>query len=267
MQSILEIVDLLLPFAYAGLAALYLRSFLQEEVEDAWGPRALVVLLLIHGAYFVARGAHFAYFPLGSKPEFFSWLAYSISAVYMALERQLKQARTGVFFLTVALAFQTAASVFMEYDPKHPLLLENPMYGVHVIFVLFGVTALAVGTLYATMYLLLSRQLKARELGLFFKRLPPLNSLDRLSRIGSVAGTAVLGFGLVVGYLVALTLPHDFNFLDPKLLVTDFVWLGYVLGVLFVRFRGLPSIRVAQLTIAWFVVFLVSVGIGHSFLS
>lgn len=267
MQGILEIVDLVLPLAYASLVAVYLKTFLNEEAEPRFARALLWGVLLVHGIYFVARGAHFSYFPLGSKAEFFSWLTYSISAVYAALERQLKQVRTGVFFVSIALAFQTAASVFMEYDPKHPLLLENPMYGVHVIFVIFGVTALAVGTLYATMYLLLNRQLKARELGLFFKRLPPLNTLDRLSRVGSLAGTVVLGFGLVVGYLVALSLPEDFNFWDPKLLITDAVWLGYVVGVLLVRYRGLPSIRVAQLTIAWFAVFLVSVGIGHSFLA
>jgi len=267
MQQVLEYTDLFLPLIYAGLVGLYLKSFLNEEGDTKLARGLLIALLLVHGAYFVMRGAHFSYFPLGSKAEFFSWLAYSITAVYAALERQLKQSRTGVFFVSIALAFQTAASVFMEYDPKHPILLENPIYGVHVIFVLFGVTALAIGTLYATMFLLLNRQLKARELGLFFKRLPPLNTLDRMSRVGSLAGTVILGFGLVVGYMVALTLPADFNFLDPKLLITDLVWAGYVVGVLLVRFRGLPSIRVAQLTIAWFGVFLVSVGLGHSFLA
>lgn len=267
MLTVLQILDVVLPVGYAASLGLAVRDFVRED--DAPHPArngSVALLILLHGAYFVVRGAEFSYFPLGSKPEFFSWLAYSLVLVHAAVEKQLKQARTGMFFLAIALLFQTFASVFMEYSEKHALLLENPVYAVHVIFTIFGVTALAVGSLYAVMYTIMTRQLKKRELGLFFKKLPPLALLDRSSRVGTVAGIALLGLGLGVGYAVALQVDASVSLADPKLVVTNIVWLGYFVGALWVKFKGLPSMKVAWLSIAWFLVFLVSAGANHSFL-
>ncbi len=267
MLTVLQTLDIILPVFYAANLALYVRHFVREgDDSNNWRRFTVPLMLLIHAAYFVLRGSEFSYFPLGSKPEFFSWLAYSLVLVHAAVERQLKQGRTGMFFLAIALVFQTGASVFMEYSTKHALLLENPVYAIHVIFTVLGVTALSVGALYAVMYTILSRQLKKRELGLFFKKLPPLALLDRSSKIGTVAGIALLGFGLGVGYAVALELDASVSLVDPKLLATNIVWVGYVLGALWVKIKGLPSLKVAWLTIFWFLVFLVSAGANHSFL-
>lgn len=267
MLTVLQAFDVVLPVLYAANLGLYVREFVREdEVAHPIRRWSIPALLLLHGTYFVLRGSEFSYFPLGSKPEFFSWLAYSLVLVYAAVEKQLKQARTGMFFLAIALLFQTGASVFMEYSEKHALLLENPVYAVHVIFTVFGVTALAAGALYAVMYTILSRQLKKRELGLFFKKLPPLVMLDRSSRVGTVAGICLLGFGLGIGYMVALDVDAAVSLTDPKLMATNIVWLGYVLGALWVKVKGLPSMKVSWLTIVWFLVFLVSAGANHSFL-
>lgn len=267
MLTVLQYFDILLPVLYAVVLAIYVRNFACEDDPAPVIRRTAVAgLLVLHGIYFALRWTEFSYFPLGSKPEFFSWLAYSVVLVHIALERQLKHGRTGMFFLAIALLFQTGASVFMEYSEKHALLLENPVYAVHVIFTIFGVTALAVGALNAVMYMILSRQLKNRELGIFFKKLPPLAVLDRSSKVGTLAGVVLLGFGLGIGYAVALQLDASVALTDPKLLATNIVWMGYALGVLFVKFRGLPSMKVAWLTIVWFLVFLASAGANHSFL-
>ena len=81
-----------------------------------------------------------------------------------------------------------------------------------------------------------------------------------------MAGICLLGLGLGVGYAVATQLSASVTFTDPKLLATNIVWIGYVVGALFVKFRGLPSMKVAWLSILWFLVFLVSAGANHSFL-
>lgn len=267
METILQAMDVLLPVLYAGTLGVYLWEFWRAEPDDgAWSKRALMGLLSVHAGYFALRWLHFGFFPLGSKAEFYSWLALSVGVAYAFVERQLDQSRTGAFFVGISGGFQILASVFMTYSSKHPILLENPVYALHVIFMIFGVTALAVGALYALMYVILSRQLKARDLGVFFKRLPPLRSLDRMTKAGTVAGTALLGLGLIVGYLVAFTMDMNYEYADPKYLATNAIWLGYVVGIVFVKTRGLPGLRVAYATVAWFAVLLVSVGVAsHSF--
>lgn len=268
MIVVLQILDVLLPVIYALVAGMYLLQFMRDEDLKVAASQGLAILLGAHLLYLLARGIHFGYFPLGSKPEFFSVVALGIASTYAYIERSQKQSRTGVFFLAIAFAFQAYASVFMPYEGKHPLLLENPIYGLHVIFVVFGLTALAIGAVFAMMYLLLTRQLKRRELGMFFQRLPPLVNLERMGKLGTLVGVILLGLGLGLGYMVALAVdvPGTFDFFDIKIIITNAIWLGYVAAVLFARFRGLSGLRAAQLTIFWFIVFMTSVGVAsHQF--
>lgn len=267
MQSFLQIFDILLPLIYAAVLALYVWEFWRGDDQiSKHARRGLYGLLAGHVAYLVARWIELGFFPLGSKAEFYSWLAISVVAAFAIVDRKLEQSRTGAFFIGISLVFQILASVFMTYETKHALLLENPIYALHVVFMIFGVTALAVGAIYALMHVLLSRQLKSRDLGVFFKRLPPLRTLERMSKISTVTGTVLLGLGLLVGYLVAYGLEINYDLSDPKYMVTNSIWLGYVLGIIFVRSRGIPGLKLAYATVAWFVVLLVSVGVAsHSF--
>jgi len=265
MQALLQVFDILLPLGYAAVFAVYLIQFFKDEQEMSSARYALLGLWCAHVLYFVLRGIHLEFIPLASKSEFLSLVALSITGVYGFIERTQKQTRTGAFFLAPALVGQSIASVFIGYSSKHPILLENPIYGIHAIMLVFGLTALAVGALYALMYVLMSRQLKARELGVFFKRLPPLMTLERMSRVGTVAGICLLGFGLMMGYLVALSVP-DFPLTSTKIIITDIIWLGYVAGLVVSRVRGLSGMQVAWATMLWFTVLLVSVGVAsHSF--
>lgn len=259
MQPILQVLDILLPIAYAGVFGAYLTQFLRDESKFGSARYALWALLVLHAAYFVMRRFELGYFPLGSRAEFVSLASLSIATVYAFIEYTQKQTRTGVFFLAFSLVGQSVGSIFMTYESKHPLLLENPIYGVHALFLVLGVTALSVGALYALMYALMARQLKARDLGVFMKRLPALTSLERMSKAGTAAGIATFGFGIAMGYLVA-TQVEGFNFTDIKVIVTTVIWAGYAVGVGVWKVRGLSGMETAYATMGWFLVFLVSIG-------
>lgn len=266
MVGILQILDILLPVGYAAVLGAYLVQFFRDSEHEMTSARfGLYGLIAVHVVYFVMRGMELGFMPFGSKADFLSLVALSIGIVYGVIEKTQNQSRTGAFFMVPAFAGQTIASVLIEYSKKHPLLLENPIYGIHVLFMVMGLTALAVGALYALMYVLLSRQLKARELGMFFKRLPPLMTLEKMSRVGTLVGVVVLGLGLGLGYMVGATL-DEFNLMDPKIIVSDVIWLGYLAGVIVSRVRGLSGMQAAWATMIWFTIFLASVGVAnHSF--
>lgn len=267
MLGLLNTLQFVLPLAYAAVFALYMRQFLRtDDVEESPLPRrGLYLVLTMHVAFFVLRGVELGFMPFASKPDFLSLVALSIGIVYTFIEFSQKQGRTGVFFVAPALLGQSISAVLMDYDKKHPLLLENPIYGVHVIFLVLGLTALAVGALYALMYVLMTRQLKSRELGVFFKRLPPLMKLDRMSRLGTGSGIALVGLGLCIGALLGTTI-EGFDILDPKIVVSFVIWFGYLAGVGITKVRGLSGDQTAWVTMLWFVVFMFSVGLAnHSF--
>ena len=270
-MPLLHAFELALPIAYAIVCALYIRRFLAADTDDADSdaPGAerigLYIVLAAHAVFFVLRGIELQFAPFGTKADFLSLVSLSIGAVYALVEQTQQQGRTGAFFLAPAVIGQSVASVLLDYDRKHALLLENPIYGVHVVFLVLGFTALAVGALYALMYVLLSRQLRSRELGVFFKRLPPLMNLDRMSKVGTVAGTILLGLGLGTGALLGLTI-EGFKMADPKIVVSFVIWFGYLAGVGVARVRGMSGVQAAWATMLWFAFFLCSVGIAnHSF--
>lgn len=267
MIGLLHIFELLLPIAYAAVFALYLRQFLRdEERASRAASHTLYVVLAAHALFFVLRGWELGFAPFATKADFLSLVALSIGAVYAVIETSQRRGQTGVFFIAPALIGQTVGSLLMGYDKKHPVLLENPIFGVHVVFLVLGLTALAVGAVYALMYVLMTRQLKARDLGVFFKRLPPLMQLERMSKLGTVAGAALLGLGLGTGAVLGLTI-EAFEMFDPKIIVSFVIWFGYLGGVLVSKLRGLSGVQTAWVTMIWFAIFLCSVGVAnHSFL-
>lgn len=256
IPTFLTTLEVALPLVYLAALASYAHHFFQDDERSQKLSRILLYAILItHTGYTVLRGLEQHAWPLGSKAEFLSLLALSITCTYALTERGEEEAHTGMFFLGITLPFQIAASVMMEAPPDqtHQVLLEHPVYGIHVIFTMLGFAALAVGALDAVMYILLSRQLKRRELGLFFQRLPPLMKLEEMSRLATTAGIFLLGIGLGLGHFVAGFVLEDFNPWDPKIVIMDLAWISYVIGMITVKLRGLGGLRIGYLALGAYV--------------
>ena len=252
MSAVLQIIEILLPLLYLVLTGLYARNFFNQEHEKKTARASLYGLLGTHLGYLTLLGVAQHAWPLGSMAEFLSVLSVSLTITYAITERAEEDSNTGMFFLGIASIFQVFSSVLMEdlATKTHPLLLENPIYGIHVAFTVLGFAALAVGALDAVMYILLSRQLKSRELGLFFRRLPPLIRLETMSRIATITGIILLGIGLALGHFVAIYILEDYNLWDPKIVIMDAAWAAYFVGFLVVKLRGLSGIRMGYLSLA-----------------
>jgi len=252
MSTVLQIIEIVLPLLYLGLTGLYARNFFDQEHEKRTARTGLYGLLGAHLGYLTLLGVAQHAWPLASMAEFLSVLSVSLTITYAITERAEEDSNTGMFFLGIASIFQVFSSVLMEdiTTKTHPLLLENPIYGIHVAFTVLGFAALAVGALDAVMYILLSRQLKSRELGLFFRRLPPLIRLETMSRIATLTGIALLGVGLGLGHFVAIYILEDYNLWDPKIVIMDAAWAAYFVGFVVVKLRGLSGIRMGYLSLA-----------------
>lgn len=259
MNSLLSIWEFLLPALYATAFALYLRRFLDAETSDLMsGPWLLRGTLVAHVAYLVVLGFATDHFPIATGPEFMAVLAAAIAAIYVFVEARQKETNTGVFFIALIFLFQLASAVLMQDLSEYPHRSREAIYSTHVIFTIMGFAALSIGALYALMYVLLSRQLKSRELGLIFRRLPPLASLENMSKTATTAGIATLGLGLALGHYFALGQASSFNIFDPIIISADIIWLTYLVALIVITTRGLSGIRVGYLSMFGYIVLMSS---------
>lgn len=268
MLPLIQVLEVLLPILYGGAFVLYLREFLRgSEGSRFLGPQLLYSTVAVHGAYLVLRSVVFYHFPISNRAEFMSVTALCVGLLYAFLETRHKESQTGVFFISIAFLFQLIASFLMENTTAHPLLHENPVYGLHVIFMVFGFASLAISALYALMYIMLAKQLKSRSLGVIFQRLPPLNTLENMSRLATICGIVLLGVGLGAGHFVAVWVLEDFNLLDPKILITYIAWFAYVVGFIIAKWRGLSGLRMGYLNLFGYLGLIVSMIVVNTFLT
>ena len=262
-----------LPLLYGAVFLVYLRYFLDDSTSTQGvfpGAYLLYGALTIHLGSFLLRSLHFDHLPVSSRPEFLSLVALCIGLVYALVERKHGDANTGVFFVALMVATQTWATILtlsVESAAPPELLTEYPIYGVHVLFTVFGFTALAVSALYALMYILLSRQLKARNLGVIFRCMPPLNSLEKMSRLATLCGIVLLGIGLATGHFVGMYMLDDFDFFDPKIVITYVAWAAYAGGYLFIKLRGLSGLRIGYLALGGYLTLIVAMVVVNTFAS
>ncbi len=269
MIQIVHILEIALPLLYIVVFGLYLRQFLRtnDTAPGFSGSNLLYGTLASHVVYLMMRGIAFHHFPVSSRAEFLSLLALCVGLVYAFAETRQKEADTGIFFIGITVAFQVFSSILIDDITPHKLLHENPVYGIHVIFTVFGFAALAVSALYALMYVMLSRQLKSRNLGVIFKRMPPLSSLENMSRLATVSGVALLFVGIVLGHAVSLIQLNTFNFSDPKVLITDLAWLVYASALIIAKTRSISGLRMAYLSLFGYLFFIASIVIANTFSS
>lgn len=265
-----QILEVLLPLFYIAIFALYLRHFLMPKTESAGqtflGTRLLYGALGTHLGYLLLHGVYYEHFPVASRADFLSLVAFCVAMVYALAERKQGNVNTGVFFIGLVAATQGWSSILMESSGAHPLLNEHPIYAIHVIFTVFGFTALALSALYALMYILLARQLKSRNLGLFFRRLPPLNVLENMSRMATLFGILFLGLGLGIGHFLAVYVLEDFNLIDPKIFITYVAWFLYLVGYVVVKIRGLSGLRMGYLSLGGYLSLILAMVFVNSFL-
>ncbi|RAL25349.1 hypothetical protein DL240_03825 [Lujinxingia litoralis] len=269
MLMLFQLVEIALPVAYLAIFALYARQFLarRDAGERFVGSPLLYGTLGVHATYLALRGVELSHFPVSSKGEFLSLLALAIGFIYALTERRHGEPNTGAFFVALTALAQTWSSLIIDPTAAHPLLHEHPIYGVHVILILLGFVGLAMSAIYALMYVLLARQLKSRDLGALFRRLPSLHTLENMSRMATLAGILLLGLGLVSGHFVAVYVLDDFSLLDPKIVITYVAWAAYAVAFVVAKMRKLSGLRMGYLSLGGYLALIASMVVVNTFFS
>lgn len=275
MQAALGLLNTLLPIVYLLLWTAYFMIFLKENRFAArWSQPLLFTTLLLHTLYLVLRMIALDRLPMGSPLEFFSLLALAILCIYAVIERRIKVSQTGFLVIAFAFLLQFLSSSFARSGAPDNALLHEIPFAVHAVLVLFAYTCLSIAFLYALLYLLQARNLNRREFGLFYRRMPALDVLERMS-VGAVKlGVPALFAGLITGHLWLeslldredVTLNAGLSHLDPKVIATWITFLIYSIGAGGHKFLGWRGRRMNLLAIAAFIMVIIAMAVIHHFL-
>ena len=258
MLAALQLLNILLPLGYLLAALAYLVVFLESP---EWSRRVATPLTMgvaaAHLAYLILCILEFQHVPVANAWESFTFVAFAMIVVYLALEWQGKDKATGIFLLVPVLFFQILSSAFVTHTREVAEILRSPLFGMHVSTALMGYVAFSVAAVYGTMYILLYRELKKHRVGLIFRRLPTLETLSRLNMGAILLGWVGLTLAGILGVVWAEGLTDSGllqgNFYaDPKFLLTVIIWLlyGATLGGRF--FLKWPNRQLAYLSLVAF---------------
>jgi ABC-type uncharacterized transport system permease subunit len=242
-----------------GLAAvLYLVFLLKSSELLAWSARILVGGgLVLHGISLGMTVLSKGGMP-GGLAQGFSLVALLLLLIFFLLDAHYRLPVAGAFLMPVALAALVPGLLISDVTGKLPPSVQQPLLPVHVGIALLGLAAFGVASGVAVMYLLMERQMKHKQFGLLFSRLPPLQLLDDLNRHLVLWGFVALSVTLVTGAFFSSDDAGFFWRWEPKVVATLVAWLGFGALMAARALAGWRGRRVAYLTMAGFCVLLVS---------
>ncbi len=230
--NLVDILVVLVPLMYAGVVAVYGLSFFGHVVTlDRLKTRALLATVAVHLGYLLLRTIQFDHPPITTVFEIMTMLAACIAVGYTYIELRTKTTNTGFFILILAFLFQSVSSLFIRDLLEIPEILRSRLLGVHVSAALLGYTAISLSAVYGLLYLMLYHEIRSTRFGLIYKRLPNLETLERMSHKAEVFGFVMLSAAIVVGVAWLPRAFANFSYWDPKLIGTLVIWVLYAAGL------------------------------------
>jgi ABC-type transport system involved in cytochrome c biogenesis permease subunit len=119
----------------------------------------------------------------------------------------------------------------------------------HIVLSFMGIAAYATAAAAGTMYLVARRELKSAHFGPIFRFFPPLDTLDRVNHLASIAG--FLGLTLGLGFAAAYWVQYR-PFMLPQIIWGIAAWAGVSALALGRVLRGWQARRAALMSAVTF---------------
>jgi ABC-type transport system involved in cytochrome c biogenesis permease subunit len=254
----------LLPLVYLILVVVYGALFLtRHSLLDRAATPLLWLTLGIHLVHLIALGKQWGQMPAATVPQALALVAFAVALVYAIVEWLGRDRSTGVWILSLVFVLQVLASVLERPDPPELHLFRSPLFSIHIGSALLGYAAFVVAGGYGFLFLALYRELKSGTFRLFYGRLPPLETLDRMTSGALTVGFVGLSVAVVAGLLWALKIDYRGWLRDTKILLTLATWCLYGAALLLRRLQHWQGRQTALASIAGLLVILLSLLISN----
>jgi ABC-type uncharacterized transport system permease subunit len=221
--------------AYIAACVLFV-AFLGNEKFAAAGriaPRLVAVGAVLHAAHIVVSSLVWHVCPVEGIHFAMSVVSLLACAVYLVMRRRYRIDVVGAFVAPLALTFLLASRLVVATEPEQRY--RSTILPLHVTVNLLGYALFSLAFAAAVAYLLQEKRLKEKKLLGLFRRLPPLDALDRAEHRFLLAGFPLLTIGILTGTYWA----HEVEAGS----VTDIARavLGYATWALFAAVLGLRA--------------------------
>ncbi len=240
--------------AYALAFAHYLSAFRHAKAQSSLRSSRLAGLaVVLHLAYLCHLAVRMGRLPVTGVFEALTTCAWLFAVVYWVLEWRLREPSLGLFILPFILILHLLSNFFLDLNRQlPPVLLKEVVFEIHVIILLLAYSAFAISFIGSLFYLLLSREIQKKSMGLFYRRLPSLAFFDTLNNRGVNIGLMFLTLGVALGAYEGLKLAEQFLQWDAKYLAVALTWAIYALHLLGRRALGWQGKRAALISVLGF---------------
>jgi ABC-type transport system involved in cytochrome c biogenesis permease subunit len=232
----------------------YVRAFRSGRASESVRAGQLMTLASgLHFFYLVYLAIFTGYLPVTDVFESITTCVWLFGAVYLSLEWRLKERSLGAFILPIIITLQAISNFFLDLNHELPAILHNVVFEIHVLMILLSYSAFAISFIASLLYLLLSRDIERKSLGIFYRRLPSLAFFDSLSNFAVNLGLVFLTIGVGLGIYNGVTASETFfSSWDPKFIAVALTWLIYAFHLVFRRASGWQGKRVAVISLLGF---------------
>jgi ABC-type uncharacterized transport system permease subunit len=252
IEILAEGLFLLTLSAYASASVLFLRYLVQGKGDvGKLGPRLIGIGAILHAAHICVASLVLRVCPVEGVHFPMSVAAMAMCVAYVLARRRLNMEVAGAFIAPLALT-SLLASKFVGGGAEPGARIKSAMLPFHVASNLFGVALFTLASSAATLYLIQEHLLKKKRIDGVFRRLPPLDVLDRAEHRFLLAGFPLLTIGIVTGTLWARRVEMGAPSEVLRAAFGYVTWL-VIAGVLFLRAAaGWRGRRAAYGTLAGF---------------
>jgi ABC-type uncharacterized transport system permease subunit len=253
---LMNLVPLLL---YAIACVRYAMQFARRSLNVSRAASTWLIMAAFAHTFIIGmetmRIGHVPFAGATSAISTFVWL---LALSYLYIEFTTGERSMGVFILPLLVALQVIPVVSPMVEEPSPLL-EGALFGVHVSSLLFAYASFALACVLGITYVLQFKEIKAKDLGFFYDRLPPLQVLDEMNLRAVKIGWLFLTVGLIAGAIWASQIQatgdprvHSMTLADPKIFIAVLSWAVYSFELYAQRAIGWRGRRAAWLSAVGF---------------
>ncbi len=185
-------------------------------------------------------------------------LAWAIGVGYVVTWWRYRMDALGSFMIPLVFLTVAISSVPVTAVEPLPSVFQTVLLVVHIVLAVLGCAALALTFCAGVMYLIQERQLKSKQPGVLFQRLPSLWVLDKLNARALVLGLPLLTQGVITGSVWAKAVRGSYLNWSVTSVPILLAWVLYVL-LLGGRYRlGWQGKKAAYAAVSGFLLVLIA---------
>ncbi len=228
-------MNALLLLLYAAASVAYAVQFSRRTFATSRLATVLLVLAAFAHTFVIGMETmRIGHVPSATPTAAISSFIWLLALSYLYLELTTGERAMGVFILPLLVALQAIPTFSGIVHEPRSAILESPWFGVHVSSLLFAYASFALAGVLGITYVLQFKEIKAKDLGFFYERLPSLNVLDEMNLRAVKIGWLFLTVGLITGGIWASQLQpsassttSSMSMADPKIFVAVLCWAVY----------------------------------------